>query len=227
MRDQHARQAVLDQVAYHRQHLADHLGVQRGRHFVEQDQFGLQGQGACNRHALLLAARQFAGIGAFLVLHPDLGQQLAGARLGLCARLPAHLHRRDHQVLQHGQVREQVVLLEHEAHTLSQRDEVGLRLQAVHAHAAHLDGAALRTQQPGDASQYGRLARPGWADDGHRLALPDLDVDALEHLGIAKRQMHIAQADQGIDFMCCHSVVPDTASNARWDSNRRRKAPIA
>ncbi|MNT97057.1 hypothetical protein D3C72_2392880 [compost metagenome] len=78
------------------------------------------------------------------MLHSHLGQQHARPRLGLCARLPAHLDGRDHQVLQHAQVREQVVLLEYEADALAQPDEFGFGLQAVHAHAVHLDRATLR-----------------------------------------------------------------------------------
>ncbi len=196
MRHQQAGQPLLDQVADHGQHLAHRLRVQRGGHLVEQDQLGLHRQRAGNRHALLLAPGELARIHARLVGQANLAQQLDGGGLRLGAATAQYAQRRDGEVLQHRQVRKQVVLLEDKAHALAQRNALGLAAQLAHRDAANGDRALLRLQQAGDAAQDGGLARAGRTDDGHRLPAPHFQIDALEHRVAAEGKVHILERYQ-------------------------------
>ena len=67
------------------QHLADELGIERAGHLVEQQQRGIHGQCADDRHALLLAAGEAIGIVA---------RACRPGRIGRAARRPAPRPRR-------------------------------------------------------------------------------------------------------------------------------------
>jgi hypothetical protein len=116
------------------------------RIFIEQDQFRPHGQCPRNGNALLLAAGQLPWIRIGLVLHADFGEQFVRVLFGVRRRFAEHLARRDHQIFQNGQMREQVVLLEHEAHALAQFDALRLGIERVHIGVAHPDAAALGLQ---------------------------------------------------------------------------------
>ena len=75
--DQH-RQPLLREILHDREHLADHLRVQRARRLVKAQHVRLQGQRPCDGHALLLPAGELAGIAVLLGQQADLPEQ-AGA----------------------------------------------------------------------------------------------------------------------------------------------------
>ena len=103
---------LAGEVAHHDQHLADELRVERRRDLVEQHHVRLHHQRAGDRDPLLLAARELVRMLSRLLLEPDLGEQLVRTLLGLRPRLLADPPRREREVVDHGQVREQVELLE-------------------------------------------------------------------------------------------------------------------
>ena len=57
IREDNPALAAARQLAHHVQHLLHHLGVEGAGRLVKQHHFGLHGQRARNRHALLLPAR--------------------------------------------------------------------------------------------------------------------------------------------------------------------------
>ena len=73
---------------------------------------GSRGERADDRDALLLAAREAVGLVVLAAGEAEAGEQLAGPLGGLGARDAVRAHRREHDVLEHGQVREEVVGLE-------------------------------------------------------------------------------------------------------------------
>jgi hypothetical protein len=120
--------------------------------------------------------------------------------------------RRGDEVVEHAQVRKQVVLLEHEADALAQRDFVALGCEPVDARAVDVYQAALRPQQPGDAAQDRRFAGAGRPDDRHGLAAVHVEIDTAQHGRRAVGQMHVAQADERLvraarSFSGMHDVV--------------------
>lgn len=79
VRDQHAGQAIVDQFADDVEHFPHRFWIERGRHFIEQDQFRFHGQRAGNGYALLLAARELSGVCARLVCQAHfLEQRMCG-----------------------------------------------------------------------------------------------------------------------------------------------------
>ena len=118
---------VAREVAHDDEHLADELGVERRGDLVEQHHVRLHHQRARDRDALLLAARELVRMLVRLLLEPDLRQQHVRARLGLAAAELADASRRERDVVEHGQVREQVELLEDHPDPLADARDVGAR----------------------------------------------------------------------------------------------------
>ena len=56
------RHAGLRELDHHIQYFLDHFGVKRRGRFIEQHDARLHGKGTCNRHALLLPARELGWI---------------------------------------------------------------------------------------------------------------------------------------------------------------------
>ena len=89
------------------------LWVQRAGRLVEKDVFRPHRQAAGNRHPLGLAPGQGARVDVSFVRQADFAQQLLGVVGGGGLVLLEDVHRPLDEVLQHGQVRKQVELLEH------------------------------------------------------------------------------------------------------------------
>ena len=191
--DQHHGHATFGQGLNHTQHFAGELRVERGGHFVEQHHLRLHRQRAGDRHTLLLAARELLGVRLCLVGQAHLLQGAGGDLAGLGRGHVLHGLGGECDVLLHGEVGEQVVALEHDAHVLAQLAQVDGRV--VHGMAADLDGAAVDDLQPVDAAQRGALARAAFADDGHHLALRDGEGHPLEHLVAAEALVDVLEFD--------------------------------
>ena len=172
----------LGHVDHHVQHFLDHFGVQRAGGLVKQHDLGLEAQGAGNRHALLLAARELQRVLAGLLGNAHALELHHGFFFGLLLGHLADPHRRQRQVLQHGQVREQVELLEHHAdflaHVVDGLDIVG-ELDAVHRQVA-----LLVLFEPVDAADQGGLARARRAADDDALAFGDGQVNVAQHMEV-------------------------------------------
>jgi hypothetical protein len=110
-------------------------------------------------------------------------QEVHRPRFGVPLRHALHLHRRQHAVLQHGQVGKQVEVLKHHADLAA--DGVDAADVAGEQHAVDNDVAALEVLQPVDAAQHGGLAGAGRAADDDALAAGDGQVDVGQHVELA------------------------------------------
>src|SRR5581483_11250316 len=72
------------------------------------------------------------------------------------------------------------------------------RFAAADVHAVHLDAAPVRLDQADDVLQGDALARSRAADDGHRLALEDGKIDAVEHGPGPEALREVAELHRGI-----------------------------
>jgi hypothetical protein len=160
--------AVLGELDHGVEHLLDHLRIERRGRLVEQHDLRVHAQRAGDRDALLLAAGELAGILVRLLGNLD-------PRSGSASRPPrppswhlAHPDRRQRAVLQHGQVREQVEVLEHHADLAA--DLVDALEVVGQFDAVDDDLALLVLLQPVDAADHGRLARARRAADHDALA---------------------------------------------------------
>ena len=139
-------------------------------------------QGAHDGHALLLAAGKLAGVAVFLGQQTHAVQQGFGFLLHLVLRALLHLGGGQQDVIQHGQVREQLVALEHHADALAQLGQV---LAAVgDRFIAQPDAAALGGFQTIQTAQQGALAAAGRADHHDDLAGLDGKADVVQHRGL-------------------------------------------
>ena len=103
---------------HHVQHLFDHLRVERRGRLVKEHDLGLHGQGAGDGHALLLPAGELARVDVGLFGDAHLLQQVHRRSPAPPAVLRLRTDAlRQHDVVQHGEVREQVELLEDHAHS--------------------------------------------------------------------------------------------------------------
>ena len=96
--------------------------------------------------------------------------------------MPVHLHEREGDVLQRGEMRKQIVGLEHGADAPAMRDErlvvLEVDLLAVENHPAAADVGKIEPRQ--DAQQRG-FAAARRADQHQPLHLGQIDRDVLQH----------------------------------------------
>jgi hypothetical protein len=117
----------------------------------------------------------FGDAHALEVLHRD------GA--GLVLVLVAHQPRRQHQVLDDGEMREEIEVLEHHADLAAHRVDVAAVLGQLMA--VDDDAAAIMLLEPVDAADHGRLAGSGGPADNDALAALDAQIDVAQHMKVA------------------------------------------
>ena len=99
-------------------------------------------------------------------------------------------------VVDHGHVREQRVVLEH-------RGEVALeRRQRGHVLAVELDRALGGLLEPADQPEHGGLAGAGGTEHREELALRDLEVDAVDGAHVVELLDESAQGDRWCRARC-------------------------
>src|SRR5436305_2996507 len=173
------------------EHLLDHLGIERRGRLVEQHDLRLHAERAGDGDALLLAARELAGIFLGLLRNAHALEIEHGGLLRLLLRHLAHPDRREGKILQDREMGEEVELLKHHADLAADRLDVldvGGELDAVDD-----DLAALMLLEPVDAADHRRFAGAGGAADDDALALADLQRDVLEHVQLAVPSMDGAE----------------------------------
>src|SRR3989449_4577754 len=196
VRDAHHRHALAGERGHDVEHLVDHLRVERGGRLVEQHDLRLHGERAGDGHALLLTAREVGGIGVRFLAQPDPLEQRARRLLGLGAREPPYLHRRQHDVLQLRHVREQVERLEHHAHPRAQGRQVHPALRD--RVAQHDDVTGLNALEPVDAADEGGLAGTRRPAHDHHVAGADGEVDVAQHVELAEPFVDVSEDDRGV-----------------------------
>ena len=169
VRDQHGGDAEL---ALHGadgapQLFAD-LRVERAEGLIEQQHLRLVRQRARHRDALLLAAGELPGQALVHALERHELEQFLAARAPL-GRLHAPHAQREFDVVRHGHVAEQGVVLEHEADATVAGANVG-DVAAMQRNAAVVDAGETR-----DGPQQGALAAARWPQQHEELALAHLD----------------------------------------------------
>jgi hypothetical protein len=154
-------------------------GVEVAGGLVGEDQRRLVDQGAGDGDALLLAARELARQVVEALAQPDAAQGLFGfTTVGHAVDVLGQ-----HDVLQRGEIRDQVELLEDEADGAL---AVAGQLAGRHAggtaevHTADPHPARARTVEAGEDVEKRGLAGAGRAGDGHPLALVDGQVELVQ-----------------------------------------------
>ena len=195
--------AFLGEVHHNVQHFADHFRVEGGGGFVEEHELGLHGKGAGDGHALLLAAGEHGGVDVGLVADAHALEQFHAKSLGVLFGHAAQLDGGHGQVVQNSLVGEEVELLEHHAHVLT--DLVDVVLRVVDVHAVHSDEAAVDLLKAVDGAQHGGLAGAGRTDDNDLLAAMHIEGNVLQGRHLAEELPDVLDADDGLVTCVCHS----------------------
>ena len=151
------------------------LGVEVGQRLVEQEQARLAHDGARQRAALLLAARELAGLAIEQMVDLDLARGFLHRGLDLGRRELGHLQR-EGDVLVHGHVRVERVALEHHG------DVALARVGRCDVPPSIIDPAGGRRIEARQDAQRGALAGAGRAQQHEELAGLDLEVTPFSAL---------------------------------------------
>src|SRR6478735_5471225 len=188
--DDDHRRARFGQRLHHVEYFVDEFGVERAGRLVEQHHLRLHGEGPGDGDALLLSSRQTARVVVGAVGESDPAEEVAGQFLRLASRPSERGPWRFGDVLERGEVREQVEVLEDHAdvHALSEDVSFSELVQGV-ARAAETDDvavdrdvAAVHLLELVDAAQQRALPGPRRAQHHGHLAVIDREIDAVEHL---------------------------------------------
>ena len=196
VRDDEHRHPVTGEIAHHDQHLADELRIERGGDLVEQHHVRVHHQRPRDRDPLLLAAGELVRVLARLLGQPDLLEQLPRARLGVRARRLPDPARGEREVVHHGQMREEVELLEDDPDSLARRRQIGALARDLLA--LEEDPAGVQGLEQVDATQQRALAAPARADDRQHLAPVDVEVDPAQDLVVTETLVDGLQPYDGL-----------------------------
>jgi len=175
MGDQH--QGIAGFAMQREQQIDDHPPgslIEIAGRFVGQQNFRAQDKGPGQGHALLLAARQLAGIMIHPRAQPDPLQ--LPFRFGQRRPMTGEFERKG-DVLARRHAVHQMKGLEHDTHGFAAEARQAIFRQAGEIAAGDGDPAAGGAFQPGHHHQQARLARAGRTDQTKRLAGPDGKID--------------------------------------------------
>ena len=178
MRDDYD-QVILRQPGQQSENAFRRLDVEVAGRFVGHDYRGVLRKGPCYGNALLLAAREFAGLSAPVLLEAYLFYDVVHAGLYLTAAVSGQEERQFH-VLVYGVVIDEVERLEDVSdvafavlfHLVAAESARGL---AHHVHLAFLEGI-----EAGDDVQQSRFTAAALAGDGHELAYVEVQAHLAE-----------------------------------------------
>ena len=178
--DDDHRHPLLRELDHDVEHFLDHLGVEGRGRLVEQHDLRAHAERTGDRDPLLLATRELRRVFVRLLGNAHPLEVVAGQVFGLLLAEAAAAHRRQSEVAQHRQMREEIELLEDHADLGADLGDVSgvvVELGAVDG-----DPAGIVLFEPVDAADQRRLARARRAADDHAFAERHLEVDILEGL---------------------------------------------
>jgi len=146
--------------------------VDRAERFVHQQHSGTAGKRACNRHALLHAARELPRIVLLEAGQLHKTDELLRARGDRRPRQRLAALQPERDVALHrlpGEERTRVLL----------KDVDDARRRRLHLAVVEEHGTRRGSDEAGHDLQQGRLAASGGADDGHEAAALDVKIDAI------------------------------------------------
>ena len=168
---------------------------------VGDDQSGIVGQRSGNGDALLLAAGNGRRQLVRLSRHFYHFQQRHGPFAPAGGRNQAVDIHRQHDVLEKRQGRQQLEKLKDDAHVAPAPPGHLLLVECVKRIAVDVDLAGGRSIDARKQVDERRLAAPRLADNGHKLAAPDLQINALDRRKVAggrlKHFYQLSRVDKG------------------------------
>src|SRR5438067_8004696 len=173
------RRPALVQLGEQLHHRLTVLRVEVPGRLVGEEDERIARDGAGDRHALLLAAGELAGHVACAVAHADAVEGVLDALLAI-GRRHSPVRERELDVLEDGQVADQVEALEDEADVAVADVRAVGRRQVLHRLGIEQVLTAGGRVEQAEDGQQGCLPRPGGADDREPLVLAHRKVDVGE-----------------------------------------------
>src|SRR5262245_49777488 len=147
-------------------HRGPQVSVQCGERLIQQQDPGADDQGAGERDALLLTTGELTRLAVLQSLKLDERERIGNSTRDLGLGNPAHPEAVAH-IRRHAHVREQRVVLEHDADLAPIGRKIG------NAPAVDRDLAAVGHQEAGDEVEERGLAAARRSEQGHQLAAAD------------------------------------------------------
>lgn len=155
------------------------LGIEISSRLVSKDDSRLVEQGASDDDTLLLAARQSIWHTVILGLQSYQLQHLTDALLAFLLIFPARSLEHKIEILRHGTVGHELEVLEDDAQPAAQIGHLTM-LQMDHVILQHTCRSRRDRTLSIERLQQTRLARAHLADEVHKLALLDVEVNILD-----------------------------------------------
>src|SRR5882724_1603590 len=209
----HGRLVLAVQLFENAHDLVAHLAVEVAGGLVGQEDLRAADDGAGDRHPLLLAARELGGevMGARGKPHPVEGGERP---LPALLRRKTAVQQRDLDVVDDGEIADQVELLENETHPfIADAGElpVAVPVAAADPLAVELDLALARLVEQTDQVEERALAASRGTHDRDQLAFFDHEVDVVERHGLdALRTVQLAdllQADHAASLYSYRNLI--------------------
>ena len=197
-----------------------HDGIKARGGLIEENDFGIGGDGAGQRHALLHSARKLRGIkAAHIRCQTHLGQLVGGHVLSLRSRHAAALNQAEGHVFPHAQTVEEGRTLEQ--HAEAREIFIARRtFQPDDILAADQDLSAIGSEDADDAFQHHGFSGAGTADHHKGAALAHFKVDAVQYMLGAEMLVHRFEHDVG----GLHAHSPNSSDVSRKFAARMRMA---
>ena len=180
-------------------HLLAGLAVQVAGRLVGQQDFGFGGEGTRHRDALLLTARQLAGIMLEPMAEADGMQDVAGAGEGV---LTAGEFQRHGDVLQRRHGGDKVEILEHDAYVIAAEARQAVFVETGQIDPGGANGSAAGLFEPGDDHHHGRFPAARRADNAHCLAGFDPKIETTQDVDLTRStcepDLEIGEQDRGL-----------------------------
>ena len=165
------------------------FSIKASRGFISKDQFGIVHQGTCYSHTLFLATGKFVWFVAGTLCKSHKVQQFHGTLFSFLVR-GACYEGRHHHIFQGSELGQKLVKLEDEADVAVAETCHAVGGKVGNILACYDDTAFVGSVQSAYNLQQRGLASTAGTHDADHLALAHLQVDALEHLQIAKTLLY-------------------------------------
>jgi len=135
------------------------LRIEVGTGFISEQDVGLVHDRPGDRDPLLLATGEFPGEVILPVEHPNLREDIDACIVILLLRQILPEHRRQGDILHHREIGHQRIVLEDVPEPVEPEHRLLVVVQPGDIRPVDHDPAAVRSHEPGDHFQYGRLTR--------------------------------------------------------------------
>ena len=183
MGDEHHGIPLLIQLLEEPQHLPARPGIQRAGGLIRQNDRGIPRQRSCDGYPLLLTAGELTGQ-VFLLFGKTHPAQGCHSPLLPLFRADTGVQQGQLHVFQHGQLGDQVVLLEDEPQHFVPDLRLLVIIHGGYVHAPQMVGTAGGNIQTADDVHGGGFAGTGLAHNGYKLPLVDGKAHAVQGVNV-------------------------------------------